>query len=132
MSKKQLSQNPIAALLAKVADVNVDDLRRARTPQQLWSKENKDTIDEVFIPWFASTGMDAKKERAKARQSFVDKRFDELDKPERSRWKKAATEERERLAKVKEEGCEPLRRLEPEELQRCVFISLMRTSLILL
>ena len=126
MTKKQISTNPVAAILAKVGDVNVDELQRARTPEQLWSKTIKAEIDDEFNLWFASSGLAAKTQRAAARQKWVDKRFKRLDKEEQKRWKKMAEEEKERRASAKEAGKEPLRLLDPVECQRCVYLSFYR------
>ena len=123
MTKKQISTNPVAAILAKVGDVNVNDLQRARTPEQLWSKTVKAEIDEEFNLWFASSGLAAKTQRAAARQKWVDKHFKQLDKEEQKHWKKVAEEEKERRASAKEAGKEPLHLLDPVECQKCVCLS---------
>ena len=120
MTKKQISSNPVAALLAKVGEVNVEEIQRARTPAQLWAKQNKTTVDAGFNPWFANSGLTAKTQRLTARQNWVDKLFGNLDKAEQKSWQKAADNEKVVLANAKDMGKEPLRLLEPAELQKYV------------
>lgn len=120
MTKKEISSNPVAAILAKVGDINVEELQRARTPQQLWSKTNKAALDAEFNPWFANSGMSAKTQRLTARQHWVDRQFEKLDKVEKKRWQKAADDEKAQLATAKDLGKEPLHRLEPGDLQKYV------------
>ena len=122
MTKKEISSNPIAAILAKVGDVNVDELQRSRTPEQLWAKANKATIDTGFNPWFAASGLSAKTQRLPARNKWVDKHFSTLDKAEQKHWKKASDEEKAERANDKESAREPLHRLEPTELQKYVHL----------
>lgn len=116
MSKAQVANNPVAAILCKVAGFDVTR-KRGRTAKQMWMKERFPSVKKEFDEDFGETGKDARRGRINEVANFATDIFEELPASEQAHWKKLAEQDVAAVAAAKVTAQEPLQMLRPEDTQ---------------
>ena len=117
MTKAQMGKDPIAALVSKVAGMDVTR-KRARTAMQMWSSESFANMKGEFDTDLADSGHTGRKGRISEVGKFTAERWKTLTAEERKYWEGRAEQDAKDVSQAKEDAKRPLERLSPEDTQR--------------
>lgn len=134
MTSAQVSRDPVASFLSQIAGVDVVR-KRARTAQQMWSKETFAVIRDDFNAQFSTTGKDARRGRITDVTKYSMARWEALPESEKEVWRKRSGKDAEEVAKSKADSRRVVEKLSPEDTQRYdgsfLFYSLVPLTLLI-
>lgn len=118
MTKADIGRNPLCGFLSKISGVKDPTQRlRGRTDFQMWSSERFESVREHVDEEVELEGVSAQRGRVSKAQSHTIAAFKALPKDEQVYWQQRAKEDQAEVARRKEEGTAPPKRLDPAETQ---------------